>query len=184
MHNTEIQRLMHENATMHGLLLWALYHSQGGSSPVGQPIRRALGIGTHDHLTAEQVTEAKQYGAGFPYEVPYHTEDHTLSAHDELLKIHRILLAPGACPAISDDDTLTIRLLKDLIIWNRHQRQMAFGPQIAAMQQSQSDNIVAGVPTHGPSNPPRLRKPGESLEEYRAAMGWSNETPNQQITGA
>lgn len=26
---------------MHGLLLLALYHHQGGSSPVGQPIRRA-----------------------------------------------------------------------------------------------------------------------------------------------
>ena len=75
-----------------------------------------------------------------------------MSAHDELLKIHRILLAPGECPALADDDTLTIRLLKDLIIWQRHQRQMAFGPvecrpQIAAMQQSQSDNIVAGTPT-------------------------------------
>jgi hypothetical protein len=104
-----------------------------------------------------------------------------MSAHDELLKIHRILLAPGECPALADDDTLTIRLLKDLIIWHRHQRQMAFGPvarpQIAAMQQSQSDNIVAGVPTYGPSHPPRLRKPGESLEEYRAAMGWMSETP-------
>ena len=112
-----------------------------------------------------------------------------MSAHDELLKIHRILLAPGACPAHEDDDTLTIRLLKDLIIWHRHQRQMAFGPvecrpQIAAMQQSQSDNIVAGVPTYGPSHPPRLRKPGESLEEYRAAMGWRSETPpNVKLRG-
>ena len=59
MHNTEIQRLMHENATMHGLLLWALYHSQGGSSPVGQPIRRVLGIGTHDRLTEEEVMIAR-----------------------------------------------------------------------------------------------------------------------------
>lgn len=25
----------------------------------------------------------------------------------------------------------------------------------------------------GPNNPPRLRKPGESLADYRAAMGWS-----------
>jgi len=38
-----------------GLLLWALYHHQGGSSPVGQPVRRALGIGQHDHMTAEQI---------------------------------------------------------------------------------------------------------------------------------
>lgn len=42
-----------------GLLLWTLYHHQGGSSDIGQPIRRALGIGQHDHLTAEQIAEAK-----------------------------------------------------------------------------------------------------------------------------
>lgn len=27
---------------------------------------------------------------------------------------------------------------------------------------------------YAPDNPPRLRKTGESVEEYRAAMGWSN----------
>lgn len=32
-------------------------------------------------------------------------------------------------------------------------------------------------PAFGPDNPPRLRKPGESLDEYRSAMGWSK-TPN------
>ena len=59
MHNTEIQRLMRETETLRGLLLWSLYHSQGGSSPVGQPIRRVLGIGTHARLTEEEVTIAK-----------------------------------------------------------------------------------------------------------------------------
>lgn len=43
-----------------GLLLWALYHHQGGSSPVGQPIRRALGIGEHADLTPEQIARAKK----------------------------------------------------------------------------------------------------------------------------
>ncbi len=42
-----------------GLLLWALYHHQGGSSPVGQPIRKILGIGQHDHLTPGQIALAK-----------------------------------------------------------------------------------------------------------------------------
>lgn len=42
-----------------GLLLLALYHHQGGSSTVGQPIRRFLGIGQHAHLTPEQVAQAK-----------------------------------------------------------------------------------------------------------------------------
>lgn len=48
---------------MHGLLLWALYHHQGGSSSVGQPIRRALGIGQHDHMTPEQIEMAKVAGS-------------------------------------------------------------------------------------------------------------------------
>lgn len=30
------------------------------------------------------------------------------------------------------------------------------------------------APVYGPDNPPRLRKPGESLSDYRSAMGWSN----------
>ena len=46
-----------------GLLLWALYNHQGGSSTIGQPIRAALGIGTHDSMTHEQVVEA-QIAAG------------------------------------------------------------------------------------------------------------------------
>lgn len=45
-------------------LLWALYHSQGGSSPVGQPIRRLLGIGQHDALTEQQVSDAKGFAEG------------------------------------------------------------------------------------------------------------------------
>ena len=30
---------------------------------------------------------------------------------------------------------------------------------------------------YGPENPPRLRKPGESVEQYSAAMGWKSLTP-------
>lgn len=40
------------------MLLWALYNHQGGSSPIGQPIRKALGIGQHDDLMHAQVVEA------------------------------------------------------------------------------------------------------------------------------
>ncbi len=47
---------------MENALLWALYHAQGGSSPVGQPIRKLLGIGQHDHLTDEQLAAAKAFG--------------------------------------------------------------------------------------------------------------------------
>ncbi len=58
----EIERLREVLDDLHGILLWALYHHQDGSSPVGQPIRRALGIGEHDHMTPEQIELAK--GAG------------------------------------------------------------------------------------------------------------------------
>ena len=45
-----------------GLLLWALYHHQGGGSTIGQPIRKALGIGEYDRLTSEQIKEAQIAG--------------------------------------------------------------------------------------------------------------------------
>jgi len=56
---------------MHGLLLWALYHHQGASSPVGQPIRRALGIDPHAPLTAVQLTHAKQTAESLPFNAMY-----------------------------------------------------------------------------------------------------------------
>ena len=66
---------------MHGLLLWALYHHQGASSPVGQPIRRALGIDEHARLTAKQVTLAKQAAGSLPFNAMY--RDKTCSITSE-----------------------------------------------------------------------------------------------------
>lgn len=43
---------------MESLLLWALYHHQGGNSKVGQPIRRMLGIEQHASLAPEQIDRA------------------------------------------------------------------------------------------------------------------------------
>lgn len=54
--NAEVERLR-------SLLLLALYHHQGGSSPVGQPIRAALGIGQFDKLTPEQIAVARAAAA-------------------------------------------------------------------------------------------------------------------------
>ena len=51
-----------ELRNIRGLLLWSLYHHQGGSSTVGQPIRKYLGIGEHDAMTREQITEAQIAG--------------------------------------------------------------------------------------------------------------------------
>lgn len=49
--------------TARAALLWVLWHHQGGSSKVGQPIRFALGMGAHDDLSAHQVREARRWEA-------------------------------------------------------------------------------------------------------------------------
>lgn len=52
--------------TSRAALLWVLWHHQGGSSPVGQPIRFALGMGQHDRLTDSQIAEAKRWASHHP----------------------------------------------------------------------------------------------------------------------
>lgn len=42
---------------LRGLLLMALFYHQGAKSNVGQPIRKALGIGIYDAMTQEQIQE-------------------------------------------------------------------------------------------------------------------------------
>lgn len=49
--------------TARAALLWVLWHHQGGSSPVGQPIRFALGMGAHEPLNEQQVQEARRWAA-------------------------------------------------------------------------------------------------------------------------
>lgn len=47
-------------------LLWVLWHHQGGSSPVGQAVRFALGMGQFDRLTGQQIAQAKSWAAPIP----------------------------------------------------------------------------------------------------------------------
>jgi len=54
-----LEALQERNAA----LLWALYHHQGGSSPVGQPIRKLLGIGAFADLSSTQLIVAKAFAA-------------------------------------------------------------------------------------------------------------------------
>ena len=54
--------IIEENKKFRGLLLWALYHHQGGSSTIGQPIRKMLGIREHDKMTHDQIEEAQIAG--------------------------------------------------------------------------------------------------------------------------
>lgn len=42
-------------------LLWVLWHHLGASSPVGQPIRRYLGMGQHDRMTNKQMDAATRW---------------------------------------------------------------------------------------------------------------------------
>lgn len=56
----ELAALLRERDTLRAVALLALYHHQGGFSPVGQPIRRALGIGQFDAMTDEQLAIAKR----------------------------------------------------------------------------------------------------------------------------
>jgi len=60
----EVAALRADSETKRGLLLWALYRAQGGSSPVGQPIRRHLGIEQHAHLTLDQIQDAARAAQG------------------------------------------------------------------------------------------------------------------------
>lgn len=52
--------------TSRAALLWVLWHHQGGSSPVGQAVRFALGMGQHDRLSEAQLAAAKAWAPGIP----------------------------------------------------------------------------------------------------------------------
>lgn len=52
--------------TARAALLWVLWHHQGGSSPTGQAVRFALGMGQFDRLTAYHVVQAKTWAPGIP----------------------------------------------------------------------------------------------------------------------
>lgn len=47
--------------TARAAIAWVLLHHQGGSSPVGQPLRFALGMGAHEPLPDWRIAEAKRY---------------------------------------------------------------------------------------------------------------------------
>lgn len=48
-------------------LLWVLWHHQGASSEIGQPIRFALGIGRFDRLSEADIQRAKMWGELMPH---------------------------------------------------------------------------------------------------------------------
>lgn len=66
--------------TARAALLWVLYHHQGGSSPVGRPIRFALGMGWDDQLSEAQVREARRWAE---------------LTHSTTAEFHRLAAAPA-----------------------------------------------------------------------------------------
>lgn len=44
-------------------IAWILWHHQGASSPIGRPLRFALGMGVHEQLPDWRIREAKQWAA-------------------------------------------------------------------------------------------------------------------------
>jgi hypothetical protein len=49
-----------EPSNVKAALCFALWHHMGASSQIGQPIRKMLGLGQHDHLSAFQFSEARR----------------------------------------------------------------------------------------------------------------------------
>ena len=58
--------LLKQNEELKAAALWVLYHHQGGLSPIGQPIRRLLGIGQWDDLTDEQMATVEKFAMKEP----------------------------------------------------------------------------------------------------------------------
>jgi hypothetical protein len=56
----QIDSLRKEREDMEGLLLWALWHHQGASSPVGRPIRKFLRMEQHQALLVGQAHHARE----------------------------------------------------------------------------------------------------------------------------
>ena len=56
----QIDSLRKEREDMEGLLLWALWHHQGASSPVGRPIRKFLRMEQHHALLVGQAHHARE----------------------------------------------------------------------------------------------------------------------------
>ncbi len=61
-------------------------------------------------------------------------------------------------------------------IWMVHEPETLFDFLDSAISAAEAEAPQA-KPAYGPNNPPRLRRPGESVDAYRQAMGWP---PNDQ----
>lgn len=94
--------------TARAALLWVLWHHQGGSSHVGQPIRFALGLGAHDHLNEQQIAVAKRWAAQTgsttaDFHAPTPPAQPTQAATDVLAERRRQIESEGWTSAHDDE---------------------------------------------------------------------------------
>lgn len=72
---------------VHDALLFCLWHHQGGSSKIGQPIRAALGIGEFDRLTDDQLAAAKRIQSAITSQpLPQEREPLTKERHHAIME--------------------------------------------------------------------------------------------------
>lgn len=195
--------------TARAALLWVLWHHQGGSSPVGQPIRLVLGMDAHERLSETQVQEAKQWAALTKAETRDFHRGRAEPVNAQLIaalrKAHMALIGylPGhrnaitdaaiecACAAIAAAEAQQagpVQLTDEEIIGIR---QVLAGwdcntpwSQTIALSRAietavlERNGLKPQAKTYGPNNPARLRRPDESVDAYREAMGWpTNDQP-------
>lgn len=147
--------------TARSALLWVLWHHQGGSSPVGQPIRYALGMDAHDRLSDYQVQEAKRWAELTNSE----TRDFHRRPAEQPVNARLLEIATGQLQHIYSENC------PDPVSWPNSRDPEC--PACRAIIAAESE----ASPAYGPDNPPRLRRPDESVEAYREAMGWPTIQP-------
>jgi hypothetical protein len=86
------------------MLLNVLWHHQGGSSTVGQPLRAMLGIGQHDYLTDEQVSEAKWIDGLLATRVPQVPTDDARECLLDVVSHHDNIVAGFAAQRLAAEE--------------------------------------------------------------------------------
>lgn len=96
--------------TARAAIAWVLWHHQGGSSAVGQPLRFALGMGQHDRMTDQQIAEAKRFATwagvsseGFQHRSPALAVDHQAALLAEERSHSETIDQRDRCEEVADE---------------------------------------------------------------------------------
>lgn len=125
--------------TARSALLWVLWHHQGASSPVGQPIRFALGMGSFDDLTDWHIRQAKRWEAiSKPSPVPVERGEDALTWAEEIAKhdhepqpaAHVADLYRDACDAIDAAHELSGTLAERITTLIKQRNDLTEGARV------------------------------------------------------